>query len=87
MSAEPVATSPGPVTVLSGHLVIYDDTAAGNGHVVVFRPDDGAEPVMPALPSMVVPILAKVLAGHELTADDMPKGLGLLSGRLKGVIG
>jgi hypothetical protein len=77
---------PPPVTVLSGHIVIYDDTAAGRGHVITFRDDGSGDLIMPALPGMVIPLLAKVLGGHELTAADLPSGIGKL-GMLKGVLG
>jgi hypothetical protein len=68
---EPV---PEPVAIVAGHLVIYDDTAAGRGYALVFTRDDNGEKIMPQLPAMVLPLLAKVLNGDELTSGDMPGG-------------
>jgi hypothetical protein len=76
---------PAPVVLAAGHLVIYDDTAAGRGYAVAFKRDDTGETVNPPLPALVVPMLAKLLRGEDITADDIPGGLGML-GRLRGVL-
>jgi hypothetical protein len=77
---------PEPVAILAGHLVIYDDTASGRGFVLTFKHDDTGQLVQPAIPGMIVPLLAKVLGGHELTADDLPGGapVRMLAARMMG---
>lgn len=80
---------PGPVVLVAGHLVIYDDTAAGNGYALSFRADhapEGAEPVSPPIPAFVLPLMAKVLAGESISSDDIPGGLGTVA-RLRAMIG
>jgi len=75
---------PPPVLVVAGRLSIYDDTAAGRGHVILFKNDETGQVATPHLPAVVVPLLAKVLTGQEITSDDIPGGLGMIA-RLRGV--
>jgi hypothetical protein len=78
--------SPEPVPILAGRLVIYDDTAAGRGYVLMFQHDESGQLVKPQIPGMIVPLLAKVLGGEELTAADLPGGapVRMLAARMMG---
>lgn len=68
---------PEPVPILAGHLVIYDDTASGRGFVLTFKHDGTGQLVQPQIPGMIVPLLAKILGGEDITADDIPGGAGV----------